>query len=232
MRIRLKNGTNAPKNSSIFRFCNRTGKSVDEYYVWAKECGQRASNNYKDRMLCKKFGLAEISEIKGHAAVSDDVPFSYSDINNFLLNEIQNPAELASNYLMAVANRDIDDSVPGFINSHLSQTTKQSFERFCDKNKLSDVSASWFSKDGLELDVQAMEMSTTFGREITEEAIVEYLTTYRKGKYRSYNESHLEKFEARMEELCGFKITEKYAMHLDNLVRGEIEVMADEDAPF
>jgi hypothetical protein len=231
MRVQLKNGKFAPKDSSIYRFVNRTGKSVDEYYAWAKECGQRASHNYKDKQLCQKLGLADISEIKGYAPL-DDSNFNFSDLDNFLLAELENPAELASSFLMAISNADIDDSIDGHIDAHLIPTTKESFQRWSDKNLLNQVSGTWFLKKGTPLDVQAQEMSENFGREITEQDIVDYLTTYKKGKYKSYNQLRMERYEERMEQLIGFKVSEKYAQHLDGIIRGEIEVMADETAPF
>jgi hypothetical protein len=229
--IRTKNGKFAKKTSSLYRFCKRTGLGLDAYYEWAKLCGQRASHSYKDRQICGLLNLESIEDLQTYKPIDCEGLNTIAELNQFILTECENPAELAASYLEILDIVDVDTSIDGLIDAHLTLTTKSSFERWGDVNRLSDVSPSWLEKTGTPLDVQAMNISETVGREITENDIVEYLTTYRKNKYKSTYELIIEEYEARFEQLVGFRITEKYAEHLKEVFQAideQLEAASEE----
>lgn len=221
--VRDRNGKFAKKTSSLYKFCKRTGLDENAYYEWAKLCGQRASHSYKDRQICELLGIEAIDELQTYKPIDCEGLTTIEELNQFILNECGNPADLAASYLEILSIQDVDTSIDGLIDAHLTTTTRESFERWGDANRLSDVSPSWFEKAGTPLDVQAMNISETVGREITENDIVEYLITYRKNKYKSPSQITIEKYEIRFEQLVGFRITEKYAEHLKAVLDGESE---------
>jgi hypothetical protein len=221
--IRTKTGKFAKKTSSLYRFCKRTGLDENAYYEWAKLCGMRASLSYKDRQICELIGIEAIHDLQSYKPIDCEGLQTVGELNQFILTECLNPADLAASYLEMLTLQDVDTSADGLIDAHLTTTTKASFERWGDVNRLSDVSPSWFEKTGTPLDVQAMNISESVGREITENDMVEYLTTYRKNKYKSTSKLIIEQYEARFEQLTGFRLTEKYAEHLRAILNGDTE---------
>ncbi|CAN1552716.1 hypothetical protein MCERE19_02235 [Spirosomataceae bacterium] len=225
MRVKTKNGKFASKDSAIFRFCQRTGLDASEYYRWASECGERASHNYKDRKLCEKHGLESIEQLVDYKSMffNDDLALSAEELSGFILDNCQNPAEMAASYLEVAAEwKDYEDK-NDFIEANLSKFPKASFERWSDKNLIGQVSGSWFDSKGIPLDVQAEALTEAFYIEISIQDIVDHITTCKRGKYVNTQKSLLKMYWNKTEELCGFKITMKYVEHLAGVLVGELE---------
>ncbi|MGR3809591.1 hypothetical protein [Jiulongibacter sp. NS-SX5] len=216
MRVQLPNGKFAAKTSKVYQFVNAGKGTVEEYFKWATECGLKASHSSKDRIICEKLDLDEIAEIKEVSAVNIPEGMDFNELNEFILNESENPADIAASWLEV--DQMEDDSIAGFIDENLSPVTKESFERWGDVNTIDQVSPSWFKKDGLHIDIAAMKLTEIFGKEITEQDIVDYLTTYRKGRYKSSVDFLSDRYKSRFYQITGFKLTVAYAKHLRDLL--------------
>lgn len=230
MRVKTKNGKFASKDSAIFRFCNRTGLGASEYYKWASECGERASHNFKDKKLCEKYGLESIEQLMNYKPMffNDDLALSAEELSGFILDNCQNPAEMAAAYLEVAAQwKDYEDK-NDFIEANLSKFPKASFERWSDKNLMGQVSGSWFDAKGIPLDVQAEALTEAFYVEISIQDIVEHITTHKRGKYVNTQKSLLKTYWNKTEELCGFKITLKYVEHLAGVLVAVLESIEEE----
>lgn len=212
------------------------GKTESDFYAWASQCGEKASNSYKDKMLCKKLGIEAIDELKTYKPLDCSDILDWNDINTYILQECENPAELAASYLEVLSINAVDDTKEGFINANLSHFPKSSFLRFGDKNKLTDVSPSWFKASGIPLDSQAESLSISFGREISVEDIIEFLYAYRIGKYQPPHKQLMNRYEERLEQLCGFEVKGRYLKRLANIIRAEVEltesVTENDEVPF
>ena len=139
---------------------------------------------------------------------------SWKKLNAHILEHCQNPAELAMCYFQVVAYDPKDGSRAGYLNENLKPFPRTSFIQFGDKNWISDVSAGWFDREGQSLDVQAMELSEGFGKEISIDDIIGFVRDYRKGGYRTPHQVLVKKYEDKWMELTGFRMTEKYLIHL------------------
>lgn len=232
MRVKQKNGKFASKKSALYRFVNRTGKSVEEYYEWAKECGKRASFAYKDRLVCECMSVDSLSNIAPLEIGEGQQIMSVDELSDYILNHSENPADIAASWLEITDQEDT--SIDGFLDQNLRPTMRESFERWGDKNNLIAVSPSWFSRVGVALDVQAMQLSDEYGKDITEADIVSYLVTYRKNQYKSTWTQLAEKYEQRFESLFGFRIDQDYAKHLKEAIYAADYVLdpATETASF
>lgn len=199
------------------------GKTEAEFYAWASQCGEKASNSYKDKLICQKIGIEAIDELQTYKPLDCSGMTDWNDINTYILKECENPAELAASLLELQSITAVDDSKNGFINANLSHFPKSSFLRFGDKNKLPDVSGAWFKSTGIPLDSQAESLSVSFAKEISTEDIIEFLYAYRIGKYQPPYKQLLSRYEERLEQLCGFEVKARYLKRLASIVRADIE---------
>ncbi|MFD2934597.1 hypothetical protein [Spirosoma flavum] len=77
---------------------------------------------------------------------------------------------------------------------------------------------SWFHKEGTNLDVQAMEISEQYNGEVTVNDLVNYVRTWKPGKYRTVYRRQLDEIEGRGFDLFGFKLNKRYAESLTALI--------------
>ena len=219
----------------LSQFIDRTNGTEADYQKWATECGIKASHSYKDRQLGDKFMVNSLAEFSTWEALNLEGCTSWKKVHNKILEECENPADLAACYLELIADVKADYSKAGFLNNNLSPFPRTSFINFGDKNWVTDVSAAWFDTNGVALDVQAMELSGMFGKEISIDDIIGFVRDFRKGKYRSAYEIYLKRYEERWMDWCGFKLTRKYAEHLRDILEGKVEKVEDlttEAVPF
>lgn len=219
----------------LTQFIDRTGGSSEQYQKWATECGIKASHSYKDRQLGDKFMVNSLAEFSTWEALDLEGCTSWKKVHTKILEECENPGDLAACYLELLCDVKADYSKSGFLNDNLSPFPRNSFIRFGDKHWVVDVSPSWFDVKGVELDVQAMELSGMFGKEVSIDDIIGFVMDYRKGKYKTAYEVYLKRYEERWLEWCGFKLTKKYAEHLRDVLEGKAEKFADlttEPTPF
>ncbi len=218
MRVKTKNGKFASKDSAIFKFVQRTGKTPEEYYTWASECGEKASFNYKNRKICAKFGLESINDMVNYKSLDCSDIQNENELHEFILERCENVSELAASYIEVKQQwRDYEDK-NDFIQANLSKFPKASFERWSDINLISQVSPSWFDSKGIPLDVQAEALSEAFYVEISIQDLVDHVLNFKKGKYVNPQHILIGRYLAKLEEMCGFSISEKYALHLTNIV--------------
>lgn len=202
------------KHSDYIRRFLAEGKTEQEYYAWSRLCGIKASHSYKDSLLRERFDVQSVSEFGTWPPIDELNLQSLEELNHYILFECRNPADLAMCYLELLRTQPDDHTLEGFLNDNLRPFPRKSFLRFGDKNWLPDVSPGWFKADGIPIDVQAMELSEGFGHEISPDDIVTFVTTFRKGAYRPAHEQMIRAYEDTWYELCGFRLTEKYAEHL------------------
>ena len=236
MRVKTKNGKFASKESAIFKFVKRTGKTAEDYYTWAKECGEKASFNYKNRKICDKFGLESITELAYYKSLDCSDIINENELHEFILERCENVAEMAASYLEIVSHwKDYEDK-NDFIQANLSKFPKKSFERWSDINLISQVSPSWFDSKGIALDVQAEALSEAFYLKITIQDLVDHVLNFKKGKYVNPQHILIGRYLAKLEAMCGFAITEKYAIHLTSIIdTTEEKVLVEsevDDLPF
>ncbi|MVM36492.1 hypothetical protein GO730_00530 [Spirosoma sp. HMF3257] len=119
---------------------------------------------------------------------------------------------------MLLSDDQNDYSKEGAINDALRPFPKADFERWGDKNWLSDVSNAWFDKEGINLDVQAMEISEYYNGDVTVDELIEYVRAWKPGKYRTIYRRQLDELENRWFDLFGFKVNKRYAESLTGLI--------------
>lgn len=234
MRVKTRQGKFASKDSAIFKFVKRTGKTADEYYEWASECGKKGSLNNKNRKICDKFGLDNIQELVSYKTLDCSDFINENELHDYILEHCENPSEMAASYLEVKQQWQDYEDKNDFIQANLSRFPKASFERWSDINLIAQVSPSWFDSKGLALDVQAEALSEAFYVEITIQDLIDHILNYKKGKYVNDKHILIGKYLAKLEDLCGFSINHNYATHLANLIFEceENELVELESSPF
>lgn len=239
MRVKTKTGKFASKSSAIYKFCNRTGLTPEDYYKWATECGEKASNNFKDKKICEKFKLESIDQLSEYHVLDCSDIANENELHNFILDNCNNPADMAASYLEVKRQWQDYEDKNDFIQANLSKFPKKSFERWSDINLISQVSPSWFDSKGIALDVQAEALTEAFYIEITIQDIVDHILNFKKGKYQNPQHQLIEKYKIKLDEVCGFEVTEKYAERLKSIIEKPIvyneaipEVIENQDLPF
>ena len=211
----------------LSQFIDRTNGTEQDYQKWATLCGVKASHSYKDRQLGEKFMVNSLSEFTTWEALNLEGCNSWKKVHNKILEECENPADLAACYLELIGDVKADYSKSGFLNNNLSPFPRTSFIDFGDKHWIIDVSPAWFDANGISLDVQAQELTGMFGKEVSTDDIICFVKDYRKGKYKSAYEIYLKRYEDRWLDWCGFKLTKKYAEHLRDILEGKLQKVED-----
>lgn len=217
----------AKKKSSMERFIERTGLSEADYYAWARECGNKASHSHKDSSLAKKLGIEieKLADYKRLVYVPENM--GTLELAEYYLQYAENPGDLALAYFSLKDFTGEDHTKEGFIAFNIRATTKESFKRFGDANNFSSVSPSYFSKEGTPLDIQSEVMTETAGYEITIQDLVDFMMSYKWGKYKSRWVILQESIQAKIEEICGFQVKEKYLSRLTDLVGFQLSAETD-----
>ncbi|MCK8492901.1 hypothetical protein M0L20_13620 [Spirosoma sp. RP8] len=192
-------------------FQRNEGATEAEYAQFSTSVGQKIDTSHKHQQLLR-FAMQFIPE-----TVIPDF-FEAHEADDLLRTTSEHPLELSRIYLTLLSEERCDYSKEGAINDCLRPFPKTDFERWGDKNWLSDVSNAWFDKEGSPLDVQAMEISEYYNGEVTENDLVEYVRAWKPGKYRSVQKRQLDELETRWLDLFGFKISKRYAESLTGLV--------------
>ena len=208
----------AKKKTSMERFIERTGLTEADYYAWATECGNKASHSHKDSSLASKLGIEieKLADYKRLVYLPDNL--GTLELAEYYFQNAENPGDLALAYFSLKDFTGEDHTKEGFIAFNIRATTKESFKRFGDANNFSSVSPSYFSKEGTPLDIQSEVLSETAGYEITIQDLVDFMMTYKWGKYKSRWVVLQESIQGKIEEICGFQVKEKYMKRLSELV--------------
>jgi hypothetical protein len=200
------------------------GKTENDYWAWSKLCGLKASTSFKDKTLCEKLGLEKIEDLFTYKTLNCEGFEKLDELNDYILEHCENPADLAASYLELMASyKDYEDK-NDFIQANLSKFPKASFLRWSDKNLPAQVLPSWFDSKGLALDVQAEVLTESFYIEVSIQDILECVLNHKKGKYVNPQKQLIEKFRAKIEDICGGVVPDFYIERLAEIVRKFDEV--------
>ncbi|GAB3886044.1 hypothetical protein [Spirosoma agri] len=198
-------------SSKASYFQKNEGATEAEYANFSSSVGQKIDTSHKHQQLLR-FAMQFIP-----LTVVPDF-FEDHEADDLLRTTSEHPLELSRIYLDLLSEERSDYSKEGAINDCLRPFPKTDFERWGDANWLSDVSNAWFDKEGSPLGTQAMEISEYYNGEVTENDLVEYVRTWKPGKYRTVHKRQLDELEARWLDLFGFKISKRYAESLTGLL--------------
>jgi hypothetical protein len=224
----FKLGANAERHMKKY-----AGTSNEDYIEFAAQTARKVTTSRFDTEICERLDIYNIAHLPFKAT---QLPFGIEEYeaDDYLLEHSNNPLELAELWQKAKANESSDSSKNFIISEFLKPFPKESFERFADKNWLSDVSKAWFNKDGLALDVQAQEMNSLFFVEdkITIDDLIEFVRTYKRYSYKSPATILVERIEQRFKDSAGFQIKDYYVEHLLKSCYPKYEIETFEDVPF
>ena len=129
---------------------NKFGRSQSEQKEFSTEVGKKIYTNICDKKIIKKFG-----------------------------DFTQEIALLAGEYLEALHNSNEEDmSIEGIIATNIGEFPKESFIRWGDRNNISSISPSYFSKNGIAIDVQAAGMIEDYKLFLDEKEMIEEIITF------------------------------------------------------
>ncbi|MFN3378909.1 MAG: hypothetical protein ACK41O_05600 [Runella zeae] len=210
------------------RFMAMTGKSEKEYYEFATEVGRKMHINSLDKLICAKLNVYTVAHL---VYVSTELPFGISEneVDEFLIEHSQNPYELGKLWLNAQAEVDSWICKESIVANSLTCFPKGDFEKWGDPNHLPDVSKSWFNKEGIHLDTQAMEMSENSGFEIEVQDLIDFVMKWRPRTYKSPALLRKKRIEARWKEVTTFSLKDYYVSHLIRMCQFE---KPENDLPF
>lgn len=213
------------------RFIASTGKTEKEYQVWATQVGQRMHINKLDGIVCAKMDIYTVAHL-----IYRPTPFPEGmpmhEVDNFLMDSSQNPYELAQLWTAALINARNWVCKESILAEHLRAFPKSDFELHGDRNHLPDVSKSWFKKDGLNLDVQLMEINDMHLHPewITLQDAIDFVKKYRPTGFKNPAEYQVERIENRFKEITSFQIKDYYVQHLRNMC--ETQPVHGDELPF
>jgi hypothetical protein len=195
---------------------------------------QKAWVTFRDRWICEKTHLVGSVADFANEFVSEVCPFfAPHEVDRYILENSNNPYELAKLYLKAKRERYEDLSIEGIIADNIGSFPLSSFRRFGDANCLTDeITENYISDAGLSIDVQAQQITETYYREITPQDIVEFVFLYPK---RNYKESFLKQVEKAFHACTSFNIKPYYAEYLVSVCENQEETINEiehEDCPF
>lgn len=232
MRVQTKDGRFAGRETAIYRYCQRTGGTPQDYYKWATLCGQTGYRNNINKKVCRRFKVASVEKLKYRDVLEVPEDLELGELNDFILHNCQNPIEMAACYLeIRNTYKDYEDK-NDFMQANLSPFPKASFLRWSDKNLIGQVSPSWFDAKGIALDVQAEILSGAYFSDFSIQEIVDFVLEHRKGKYVNAQKLLIAEYRKRVEELCGVAVKEHYIEYLAGLVDNGKLIMDNEELPF
>lgn len=205
-----------PRNRE--RFMAATGRTAIEYQEWASRVGRQMHINTLDRLICAKLGIYTVAHL---AQVPTELPeslFEMRDQDAYLIENSQNPLELARLWKHYRNEVSMFVSVESVLAEYLDQFPRENFERWGDSNKLDQVGKTWFRRSGTPIDVQVQEINEVAPITVSIEDVVDFVATWRIGSYRSPMEQTLRRIEERFREVTTFRIKDYYADHLISMV--------------
>lgn len=126
----------------------------------------------------------------------------------------QNPFILAGEFMDILAANASEGTASYILSENISKFPQRDFIRFGDKNWLRDVSRSWFSDNGVNLDVQIDIINGVHGKEFTESDVIDHVRQYKPGDYFRPLQGEITSLTNEFSRLFGFKLTVAYAKFL------------------
>jgi hypothetical protein len=196
---------------------------------------EKAWITFRDRWLTDKYNLLCVSEFGFNDRT--EIPYylnSYEEIE-FICENSKNVYEIANYYLRAIRESYEDYTINAIIAENLRKFSLSNFRQFGDINQLNeDIEKNYLTKQKcLSIDIQAMEMSECYSRNISPQDIVDFVVSYPKGTKTYVNESKIliDKLEQRFYELTTFNIKKYYCEHLVSKVEKNYNYESEE-CPF
>ena len=206
------------------------GSTEADYIEHAKRTAHKVTVNRLDTQICEKFKIYSISHL---AIINKLLPDSINQRDPLeIIQSTENPYELAKMWIETKHEAESYQSKETVISEKLGGLKMECFERWGDKNRLSDVSKKWFDENAIPLDVQVESWSENTGYQITCEDVIEFIQEHKPGKYVNPMEVVLKEIESQFKEVCGFRIQKYYAEHLVKCCEYYPEPDDKEDLPF
>jgi hypothetical protein len=217
---------------NVDRFIASTGKTENDYNAWASEVGRKMHINKLDALVCAKLGIYTVAHLPYLPTEFPEL-MTEKDAVAYLRENSINPYELGKTWLEAQADADAFVSKLSILNEHLRPFPKSDFERHGDVNKIGSVSRSWLKKDGVNLDVQLMEINdmNLYGEWITMEDAIDFVMQFRPGSYQNPAQILVEFIEYRFKEITTFAIKDYYVQHIIRMCE-IIQPSDNDDVPF
>ena len=187
------------KNLEKFLLKN-PGKTESDYREWATNCGKAGFESRMDRAVLLALAQCRWKNTFGAS--------SREEYHQNLVQYSKNPLEIMQHYLNLHRERPDEFSKGFVIEKFLQPFPKKDYERWGDKNNMRQVARKWFDANGVHLDVQCIALCEYFNNEITEEDVIEHITSE---PYRTENEKWIQDVEQMWKATYGFKITREYA---------------------
>lgn len=203
----IKIGANAARHLQKYE-----GSTEADYIKHSKRTARKVTISRHDTAICEKFNLYTIAHL---VHVHDELPdgIDLRDMDAIVEATI-NPYELAKMWIHVRSEAENFFSKETVINQHFDCIRKTCFERWGDKNWLTDVSKKWFDDDAIELDVKIDSISQESGLEIEVDDVIEFVRQFKPGEYQNPMQLLQSRIEEKFKENCGFNIKSYYADHL------------------
>jgi hypothetical protein len=188
------------------------GATPEDYVKFSRRTAQKVAISRNDTAICKLFNLHTIAHVNFLNAVLPD----HVDLRNpnEIVDATTNPYELAKMWIMCNIEARDYTSTETIINENVFEIRKECFERWGDKNWLSDVSKKWFDDNAVQLDVKIEIINENNSMELTIDDIIEFVRKYKPGKYLNPQQELLQRIEEQFKAVCGFNLKDYYADHL------------------
>lgn len=206
------------------------GSTTEDYVDFARRTARKVVLNRCDYEICKANLIYSVSHLK---YLAHEIPFWIEEweLFDYHLTHITNAYQLAKLWKNLKEEAEWYDSKECLIDEYLSVFPKECFERFGDKNWLSDVHRSWFNDKGVKLDVQLQQMNGVDSFSVEMDDIIYFVRTYKPKSYLTPPVVQMKKLEKYWKELFGFSLKDYYAEHLVKM--NEFVLLTDNsEVPF
>jgi hypothetical protein len=224
----IKIGANAQRHIEKYEGTNEAA-----YVEFAKRTARKVTISRLDQEICENLRIYAIAHLAFLPTdVGDAVLMSEHEFENHVILTSKNPYELAKVWLKLKADSESYVSVESVLNEYLPPFPKEDFERWGDKNCLSDVSKSWFHSKCMHLDVKVAELNsnTQIGIQVSIEDCIDFVRKFKPNTYKNPVQLQKEVVESRFKEIAGFNLKDYYAEHL--IKSCEFRILEPTEIPF
>lgn len=188
------------------------GSTEADYIEFSKRTARKVSISRCDTFICEKFGVYAIAHLP---YINSELPDGTDLRNpNEIVEATNNPYDLAKMWVDIEADAMNYEGKEAAIHQYIHFIKKTDFERFGDKNHLSDVSKKWFDDRAVEIDVKVEEVSALTGFDISIDDVIEFVKQWKPGAYQNPFQLLRKRIEERFKEITGFGLKDYYAEHL------------------
>jgi hypothetical protein len=218
--LTVKIGANAARHLDKYE-----GSTEADYIKHSKRTARKVTISRNNTTVLNKLNLVDISDLN---VVNIDLPEGVDLRNPYdIIDATTNPYELAKMWTMCkIEARDYTSSET-IINRSVFEIRKECFERWGDKNWLSDVSNKWFDANAVQLDVKIEIMNEDNFTELTIDEIIDFVRKNKPGKYINPQEELVQRIEEQFKTIFGFNLKDYYAEYLINCCEFVLETVSE-----